>query len=59
MIALLALGSIIDLLLLAQALLAGATSIYWFAPMHMVLAIATLLIVVRRLHGMSALQSFA
>lgn len=59
MIALLALGSIIDLLLLAQALLAGATSIYWFAPMHMALAIATLLIVVRRLHGMSALQSFA
>lgn len=59
MIALLALASIIDLLLLAQALLSGATSIYWFAPMHMALAIATLLIVVRRLHGMSALQSFA
>ncbi|PJG49552.1 hypothetical protein CAF53_16050 [Sphingobium sp. LB126] len=59
MIALLALGSIIEFLLLVQALLAGAASIYWFAPMHLALTIAALLLTMRKLRGMSALQCFA
>lgn len=59
MIALLALGSIIDLLLLREALLMGGASIYWFAPMHMALAVVTLFMMVRRRQEVGALRSFA
>lgn len=59
MIPLLALGSIIDLLLLVRALLAEPASVYWFAPAHLGLTIATLLVLMPRLRRMTALQSLA
>ncbi|WP_176591040.1 hypothetical protein [Sphingobium sp. EM0848] len=55
----LALGSIIELLLLVRALLAGPTAIYWFAPAHLGLTIATLLFIMPRLRRATTLQSLA
>lgn len=59
LIALLALCSIVDLLLLFQGLLAGDGAILWFAPAHVLLSIGALLFLITRIKGLSALQRFA
>lgn len=59
MIALLALFSIIDLLLLFWGMLAGPGAIIWFGPLHLGLTIGVLLWLTARLRHFTALQSFA
>ncbi|WP_150291405.1 hypothetical protein [Sphingobium estronivorans] len=59
MILALCLASIIDLLLLVRALLAGPAAVYWFAPAHLGLTTATLLLMLSRLRRVTTLQSFA
>lgn len=59
MIALLASCSLVDLLLLFRAWMAGPVGILWFAPAHMTLSIGILLFMAKRLKGVTARQSFA
>ncbi|AEG48515.1 hypothetical protein Sphch_0821 [Sphingobium chlorophenolicum L-1] len=59
MILLLALCSIVDLLLLLRALLAGVGGILWFAPAHLLLSCAALLVMMGHLGRLSAPQRFA
>ncbi|KEQ53504.1 hypothetical protein [Sphingobium chlorophenolicum] len=59
MILLLALYSIVDLLLLLRALLAGEGGIWWFAPAHLLLSCAALVVMMGHLGRLSAPQRFA
>lgn len=59
MIAPLALWSIVDLLLLSRALLAGEGAILWFAPAHLLFSISALCCLIPRIKGLTAMQRFA
>lgn len=59
LIGLLVLCSIVDLLLLLSALFAGERGIFWFAPVHLALSCGVLLLMMKHLDGMSAIQRFA